>query len=582
MSVNDDIIQPSSDSFWEIGKYMRTVKRIDNGYKLCDSLRSLIDQRSEIEKSYAKQLTTWSKKWNDFLDKGPEYGTTEGAWKGLLCEADNVADLHNLIAENLMTNVYTSIKQWQKENYHKSMMHFKETKEMEDGFKKAQKPWEKKYTKVMQNRKDYHAACRSEKSTANQENNARGDSAVSPDQLKKIQEKLRKCQQDVEATRQKYEASLNDLNSYNAKYMEDMHEVFSKCQDFEKRRLQFFRSTLFDFHQCVDLSCNPKFSQVYSTLHGTIGQLDPEKDLKWWSHNHGAEMAMNWPTFEEYSPDLQNITKKEKKTSQLGGNDGITITSIRHKPDSYNAPEYTTDYNTQTSRTSTVSSGSGTNNHQGSLRKISFDGFPSLRRKNKDNSAKHKSCFPTVETPPPNTNSQERIPSPPDSARIAQMDSVNSQISAMQNPVKKPLRQQLSYDESLNPFGDSDAEEDNVESHVYQAIDEARNDHSSKGHNSHNNNAPPVSGNSDGGNPFADDDNDIIEDSPRNESPRDPAKEGVPVRAIYDYEVTEDDELPLKAGDVFVKLSEEDELGWCKGYKDGREGLYPANYVEPV
>lgn len=32
-------------------------------------------------------------------------------------------------------------------------------------------------------KKDYHAACRSEKSTANQENNARGDSAVSPDQV---------------------------------------------------------------------------------------------------------------------------------------------------------------------------------------------------------------------------------------------------------------------------------------------------------------------------------------------------------------------------------------------------------------
>lgn len=51
----------------------------------------------------------------------------------------------------------------------------------------AQKPWEKKYTKLMQAKKEYHAACRSEKSTANQENNARGDSAVSPDQVQSVE-----------------------------------------------------------------------------------------------------------------------------------------------------------------------------------------------------------------------------------------------------------------------------------------------------------------------------------------------------------------------------------------------------------
>ena len=44
-------------------------------------------------------------------------------------------------------------------------------------------------------------------------------------QLKKLQEKLKKCQADVEATHDKYNACLNDLNGYNAKYIEDMNEV---------------------------------------------------------------------------------------------------------------------------------------------------------------------------------------------------------------------------------------------------------------------------------------------------------------------------------------------------------------------
>lgn len=72
MSINngEDSVQASSESFWEVGKYMRTVNRIDNGYKLCSSLKQLITSRAEIEKSYAKQLTQWTKKWNDFLDKG--------------------------------------------------------------------------------------------------------------------------------------------------------------------------------------------------------------------------------------------------------------------------------------------------------------------------------------------------------------------------------------------------------------------------------------------------------------------------------------------------------------------------------
>ena len=69
-----------------------------------------------------------------------------------------------------------------------SMMVLKEKKEMDDNFKKAQKPWVKVLTKVNKAKQDYHNACKNERSAANQERNATGDNAVSPEQVKKTLE----------------------------------------------------------------------------------------------------------------------------------------------------------------------------------------------------------------------------------------------------------------------------------------------------------------------------------------------------------------------------------------------------------
>lgn len=80
---------------------------------------------------------------------GPQYGSVERAWLAVMTEADKVSELHQEVKNGLLNEDVEKVKNWQKDSYHKQMMGgFKEAKEAEEGFKKAQKPWAKKLKEV--------------------------------------------------------------------------------------------------------------------------------------------------------------------------------------------------------------------------------------------------------------------------------------------------------------------------------------------------------------------------------------------------------------------------------------------------
>ncbi|KAK9693176.1 Variant SH3 domain [Popillia japonica] len=476
---DDNMLIATSDSFWEPGNYKRTTKRIEDGYKLCNDLMTLINERAEIEKNYAKSLKAWSKKWNDIIEKGPEYGTTEAAWKGILGEADRRYDVHTRIRDNLTNDVITKIKVWQKESFHKSMMHIKERKDMEDSFKKAQKPWVKFLQKVDKAKSDYHTACKTEKSATNQERNATGDSSVSQDQVKKMADRVHKSKEEVQKNRDKYNQALQEINSYNPKYMEDMTVVFDKCQELEAERLQFIKDTLFHIHKHLNISQDPTLPQIYEELYHTINNADHEKDLKWWSNNHGVNMAMNWPQFEEYTEEFRDIAKGKSKDSGTAG-----IMLINQRP-------------------------VGDDLHVGIMlinQRPVGDDLHEFQTNNKQSVKTKSTSKLNTEKNDVTTKTVEKVESPTNRA-----STITNGSTAKGD---------------VNPFEEEEWEE-----------------------------------------------NDALVDN---------GEPGVPVKALYDYEGAENDELSFKQGDVFEKLEDEDEQGWCKGRKDGRVGLYPANYVEVV
>ncbi|XP_026219791.1 protein kinase C and casein kinase substrate in neurons protein 2 isoform X1 [Anabas testudineus] len=482
-SYDDSVIDVSSDSFWEIGNYKRTVKRVDDGNRLCNDLMNCLHERARIEKGYAQQLTEWGKRWRQLIEKGPQYGSLERAWIAVCTEAEKVSELHMEVKAALMGEDYEKLKNWQRDSYHKQMIGgFKETKEAEDGFRKAQKPWAKKLKEVETMKKAYHSACKEEKFAASRETSSKMESNNSETQ-KKLQEKVEKCQQEVQKTKERYEKSLEELNKVTPQYMENMEQAFEQWQQFEDKRIRFFKELLLEVKQHLDLSVNHRFQTIYHTLEDTISATDAEEDLKWFRCNHGPGMPMNWPQFEDWSIDLnRTLSRREKKKPS----EGITLTGI-----------------------------SQTGSDQ-----------PVQPAKTSNSLTVPTNAVPVGANPFDDDEDEE------EEIAEEQQTTVNH-ISVNKEEIKNVSSMEKSAD-----WSDDDTS------------------------------GNPFSANGDG-NPFEDE-------------PSSPVI-SVSVRALYDYEGQEQDELSFKAGDEFTKIGDEDDQGWCKGrLKDGKIGLYPANYVEDI
>ncbi|KAI1895952.1 hypothetical protein AGOR_G00112070 [Albula goreensis] len=282
MSSNGDLSDIGTyDSFWEPGNYRRTVKRIDDGHKLCNELVTCFQERAKIERSYALQLADWAKKWRGIVEKGAQYGTLEKAWHAFMTAAERLSEIHMELREHLAG---------------------------EDRNSRMWSPPRRGTTRLVR------------QSTALQrETIAKADPTKSQDEVRKLQDRVEKCNKEAEKAKGRYEKALEELNRCNPRYMEDMEQVFEITQDAERKRLCFFKEVLLDIHNHMDLSRSDSFRLLFRDLSQAIAAVSDTEDLRWWRNTHGPGMNMNWPQFEEWSPEANPLVVGQDRVSQAEG-----------------------------------------------------------------------------------------------------------------------------------------------------------------------------------------------------------------------------------------------------------------------
>ncbi|KAI1707894.1 SH3 domain-containing protein [Ditylenchus destructor] len=632
-----------SAGFWDIGAYKANVQRIRDGSEQLEELTKLVKERIDIENKYGKSLQAWYSKWHIYSERQVPSGFIKSSLDGILSESKELARVHLAVKERFNDEIVKTVGLFKKDNYHRSAIRgFKEAKETEEEFEKAQRQWKKLYEKVETSKKQYYCCCRAEKSAYIQMMNSHADTTLSQDGADKARDRHKKCREEVEKARATYEQHLREITHFNNVYMESMAFVFEKCQQMELKRMKFVVEMLSGMQKVlVDLLSPPKLAQIHRILEESFAMLGDAQlniDLKKWSQLHGTDVPPNFPAYEEYTPEFRNISNTGKQNSKGDGGVVLTKKIYRSEDDMHRPNSVHGDLNSNAARgnkrlaSSPVVSQSTQDVHSAAMsmntvrvpmaksseqlahrRGSSCDSGQDNTTTNSDPISNPTSingeqmCNQSAAVSNPTSNSaavrhQSHVenedpladpfpmPTPQRSAReVEHSNGIHSnQPRTTQNLSSSANKRRAESVLKENRVQDTDSNA------MIKSIDSYSPSRHSHLHNKHHSNLHTSKASSQASTPLKFEQNGQERiNNHRDENYaymqlNEPQNEAITkvsrVEALYDYQPIESDEIPLTKGEIILSLSEPDSLGWCYGQKlDERiVGWFPASYVQPI
>uniref|UniRef100_A0A3P9KNE5 Formin binding protein 1b n=1 Tax=Oryzias latipes TaxID=8090 RepID=A0A3P9KNE5_ORYLA len=244
------------------------------GIEYVDKYTKFVKERSEIEISYAKQIRNLSKKYqpkkNSKEEEESKY-TFCRAFLTSLNELNDYAGQHEVIAENLTSQIITDLTRYLQELKAERKSHF------HDG-RKAQQQLESSWKQLESCKKKFERDCK--EADRAQQHFERMDADINVTKAD-----VEKARQQAQVRHQMAADSKNDYHSYLQKFNQEQHEhyytvipnIFQKLQDMEEKRIERLGVCMKTFAE-VDRQVLPIVGKCLDGMTSAAEGIEPKTD----------------------------------------------------------------------------------------------------------------------------------------------------------------------------------------------------------------------------------------------------------------------------------------------------------------
>ena len=253
-------------NFWEIEGFKPTLKRCDDGYDLASNLIKCLEERNAFDEKYCKDVSDWSDKWSELVQKSREYGGCNKTWISLIEKEKEAVEKHSKNSFQYL-EYSDEVKKWLTENYNLHYVNFYEKKLFQEFFKKAQKEWKESLEKLQK----YSQELDSLKNKKESEN----------------------TKESINEMNDKIQRRKNTLKNMQMTYKQDMIKTFRLAESLELRRKIEFKRVFDDWFTLLK-----KFNENQLNSNNLGDIYDPQSDLSWYEKNYGPGMEFKIPEFD--------------------------------------------------------------------------------------------------------------------------------------------------------------------------------------------------------------------------------------------------------------------------------------------